>query len=171
MSPVEPNGLRARHRDLGVDVERESRDALLAEAAAGRMLRLRVPAEHVHVLLERLRQESEASMGRLVDLTAIDHGAVAHRFEVVYWLRSSDGSEDLRVHARLADESTEVESVASLWPSASWLEREIFDLFGIRFRGHPQLRRLLLDEAFEGAPLRKDYRRDAKQAIAKDDTP
>jgi NADH-quinone oxidoreductase subunit C len=103
-------------------------------------------------------------MKRLVDLTAIDRGGEQARFELVYRLQSVERGSSLRIHVRVegaqgesADAAPFVDSVTSLWPAANWLEREVFDLFGIRFKGHPDLRRILLDEGFEGAPLRKDH--------------
>ena len=110
-------------------------------------------------------------MQRLVDLTAIDRGPgeagpgdgqpAAARFEVVYWLASASTRERLRIHVPVAagegETAPTLESVVALWPGADWLEREVFDLFGIVFRGHPSLRRILLEADFEGAPLRKDH--------------
>ena len=136
---------------------------------------LRVAPADSLALLRVLRDESELALRRLVDLTAIDrHDArtcPGGRFEIVYWLHAPGSHERLRVHVPLgaadgssggdeADaESATVDSVVPLWPAAEWLEREVFDLFGIHFRGHPDLRRILLDADFEGAPLRKDYPR------------
>jgi NADH:ubiquinone oxidoreductase subunit C len=154
LSTLDPNSLRARHRDLGVEVSEPT----------GSEMRISVCATQARVLLARLRDEEESAMRRLVDLTAIDRGDASARFEVVYRLHSIERDASLRVHARIEAETDAPEegapvadSVASLWPAANWLEREVFDLFGIRFKGHPDLRRVLLDEAFQGAPLRKDH--------------
>lgn len=147
MSGLDPVMLRARHRDLSIEVAESS----------GSEMRVSVPASHARALLSRLRDEPESSMTRLVDLTAIDRGADQARLEVVYRLQSIELETSLRVHATL--DGTEIDSVTSIWPAANWLEREVFDLFGIRFKGHPDLRRILLEEAFEGAPLRKGHPR------------
>jgi NADH-quinone oxidoreductase subunit C len=69
------------------------------------------------------------------------------------------------IKVRVSEETAEVDSAVSLWPSANWMEREVWDLYGIRFRGHPDLRRLLLYEEFEGHPLRKDYPKERRQPL------
>jgi NADH-quinone oxidoreductase subunit C len=106
--------------------------------------------------LTRLRDDPELALRRLVDLTALDRGA-APRFEVVYSLRPSDANGTVRVHVPVDEPEPTLDSVVPVWPAADWLEREVYDLFGIRFRGHPDLRRILLPTGFEGAPLRKDH--------------
>ncbi|MGH7371900.1 MAG: NADH-quinone oxidoreductase subunit C, partial [Candidatus Methylomirabilales bacterium] len=78
------------------------------------------------------------------------------RFEVVYNLYSISRADRIRVKVRVLD-GTEVPSVTGVWPTANWHEREVFDMFGIRFAGHPDLRRILMPEDWEGHPLRKDY--------------
>jgi NADH-quinone oxidoreductase subunit C len=94
---------------------------------------------------------------RLSTVTAVDRYPVEPRFEVVYHLHSIEHNERLRLKCRLSGGNPEVESVTSVWRSADWYEREVFDLFGIRFTGHPDLRRIMLPEDWEGHPLRKDY--------------
>ena len=94
---------------------------------------------------------------RLADLTAVDWHPREPRFEVIYHLHSIDKNQRLRLKCRLPEAAAEVDSVTSVWRSANWHEREIFDLFGIVFRGHPNLRRIMLPEDWEGHPLRKDY--------------
>ena len=79
------------------------------------------------------------------------------RFTVVYHFFSTRHKHRLRMTLPVAESDPEVDSLASLWPAANWLEREVWDMFGIRFRGHPYLRRILMYESFEGHPLRKDY--------------
>jgi len=97
-----------------------------------------------------------------VDLTAVDRSALARggdapRFEIVYQLFSLEKRHRLRVKAAVASEPPEIDSVVSVWPAANWMEREVWDLYGIRIAGHPDLRRILLCEEFEGHPLRKDF--------------
>jgi len=148
MSEPDLESLRLRFQDLEVDVARTIQDTT----------RLTIASDRATELFGRLRDEPETSMRRLADLTAVDHGGNG-RFEVVYRLHSPGLNERLRVHVPVPEEEPIIDSVVSLWPGANWLEREVFDLFGIRFRGHPDLRRILLPADFDGAPLRKDYPR------------
>lgn len=101
-----------------------------------------------------LRDEEKFDL--LSDLTAVDWPKREKRFDVVVNLYSFAKNERLRVKARAAD-GEEVSSVAGVWPTANWLEREVFDMFGIVFAGHPDLRRILLPDEWQGYPLRKDY--------------
>lgn len=108
-------------------------------------------------ILEVLRMLKEQhQFGMLADLTAVDYLGQIPRFEVVYHLNSLERNVRLRVKVAVA-EGEEVESVTPLWPIANWLEREVWDMFGIRFRNHPDLRRILMYDEFEGHALRKDY--------------
>jgi NADH-quinone oxidoreductase subunit C len=93
----------------------------------------------------------------LSDVTAVDCYPSEPRFEVVYQLRCHERKELLRLKCRLPGELPEIESVCGVWGAANWYEREVFDMFGIRFHGHPDLRRILMPEDWEGHPLRKDY--------------
>jgi NADH-quinone oxidoreductase subunit C len=94
---------------------------------------------------------------RLSSVTAVDRYPAEPRFEVVYHLHSVERKERLRLKCRLDGAAPEIESVTSVWRSANWYEREVFDLFGIRFRNHPNLERIMMPEGWEGHPLRKDY--------------
>lgn len=94
---------------------------------------------------------------RLSTVTAVDRYPAEPRFEVVYHLYSIDRKEWLRLKCRLPGDHPSIESVTSVWRSANWYEREVFDLFGIHFVNHPDLRRILMPEGWEGHPLRKDY--------------
>jgi len=93
----------------------------------------------------------------LADLTAVDWYPSEPRFEVVYHLLSMQHKERLRLKVKLAGDDAQVESVTGVWPAANFFEREVYDLFGIRFTGHPNLRRIMMPEDWEGHPLRKDY--------------
>ena len=110
-------------------------------------------------LLEALRllRGSKTGFEDLADITAVDWFPAEPRFEVVYSLLSYERRERLRVKAKLSGTDPYIDSVTSLWAGASAFEREIFDLFGIRFQGHPDLRRILMPDDWEGHPLRKDY--------------
>jgi len=94
---------------------------------------------------------------RLSSVTAVDHYPAEPRFEVIYHLYSIERNEWLRLKCRVRGEDPAIESVTSVWRSANWYEREVFDLFGIQFINHPDLRRILMPDGWEGHPLRKDY--------------
>jgi NADH-quinone oxidoreductase subunit C len=104
-----------------------------------------------------LRDNADCPFNYLSDVTCVDWYPSDPRFEVVYHLLSISKKERVRLKVRLSDESPVVESVTSVWPAANYFEREVFDLFGVRFTGHPYLRRLLMPEDWQGHPLRKDY--------------
>ena len=93
----------------------------------------------------------------LSDVTCVDWYPTEPRFEVVYHLLSIPNKERVRLKVRLNSGSPAVESLTSVWPGSNYFEREVFDLFGVRFTGHPYLRRILMPEDWEGHPLRKDY--------------
>ncbi len=93
----------------------------------------------------------------LLDLTCVDYPGRTDRFEMVYHLFSLSRNERIRIKLALPEEAASVASLSGLWKNADWLEREAFDMFGVRFAGHPDLRRLFMDEGFDGHPLRKDY--------------
>jgi NADH-quinone oxidoreductase subunit C len=101
--------------------------------------------------------KAEQKFVRLSTVTAVDWYPEEPRFEVVYHLHSPERNERLRLKCRVTGESPEIDSVTEIWRGANWYERETFDLFGIRFRNHPDLRRIMLPEDWEGYPLRKDY--------------
>jgi NADH-quinone oxidoreductase subunit C len=94
---------------------------------------------------------------RLASVTAVDWLPQDPRFEVVYHLHSIQHNERLRLKCRVSDTSPEIDSVIPVWQSANWYEREVFDLFGIRFRNHPDMRRIMMPDDWQGYPLRKDY--------------
>jgi NADH-quinone oxidoreductase subunit C len=116
-----------------------------------------VPREAVVELLGHLRDDAATRFDRLVDLTAVDYLGCTPRFQVVYELHSLAHGHRLRVKAGVPEEDPVIATVSGLWAAALWPEREVFDLFGIRFAGHPDLRRILLYPEFKGHPLRKDY--------------
>ena len=94
---------------------------------------------------------------RISTITAVDWYPEEPRFAVVYHLHSPERNQRLRLKCRLPGANPEIDSVTAVWRGANWYERETFDLFGIRFRNHPDLRRIMLPETWEGYPLRKDY--------------
>jgi NADH-quinone oxidoreductase subunit C len=104
-----------------------------------------------------LKEDPACPYNALADLTCVDWYPAEPRFEVVYHLLSIAKKERVRLKVRLNSSSPAIESLTSIWPGANYFEREVFDLFGIRFTGHPYLRRILMPEDWEGHPLRKDY--------------
>jgi NADH-quinone oxidoreductase subunit C len=135
-----------------------------------------VEAADLHEVLATLRTDPDAQLDFLVDLTAVDyfgHATKDHRFEVVYHLRAMSTGERLRVKAELDDNEDGSEpviaSICDLWKSANWMEREVFDMFGIKFSDHPDLRRILMYEEFIGYPLRKDYPKEKRQPLVRRD--
>jgi NADH-quinone oxidoreductase subunit C len=104
-----------------------------------------------------LKNETATRFNFLSDVTCADWYPREPRFEVVYSLLSHSRKERIRLKVRLASDDASLESITPIWPSANFFEREVYDLFGVRFLGHPNLRRLLMPEDWEGHPLRKDY--------------
>src|SRR5581483_3537901 len=101
--------------------------------------------------------KNELSFVRLSTVTGVDRYPAEPRFEVVYHLHSVERNERLRLKCRLPNDKPEIDSVTGIWRGANWFERETFDLFGVQFRNHPDLHRIMLPEDWEGYPLRKDY--------------
>jgi NADH-quinone oxidoreductase subunit C len=116
-----------------------------------------VVAQDLRRVCEFLRESPGLSFRFLSDLTAVDHYPNEPRFELVYHPFSIENSSRLRLKTPVGGTDPMVDSVVPVWPAANAFEREVFDLFGIRFEGHPYLRRILLPEDWEGHPLRKDY--------------
>lgn len=120
-------------------------------------LTLLIPPARLRPLVDFLRADPELSFNYLADITAVDRYPAEPRFEMVYHLRSLKLGALLRLKAHLPGDAPRIDSLVALWPGADMLEREVFDLFGILFDAHPNLRRLLMPDDWEGHPLRKDY--------------
>ncbi len=118
-------------------------------------LTLVVPAEHIVAAAQLLKSQQQYI--RLSTVTGVDWYPAEPRFEVVYHLHSLARNMRLRVKCKLPGADPEIDSLTGVWRSANWYERETFDLFGIRFRNHPDLTRIMMPEDWEGHPLRKDY--------------
>ncbi len=116
-----------------------------------------VTRERVLDALAFFRDGAAPRFAFLTDLTALDRFPEEPRFEVVYLLMSFYPPARIRLKARLPGDAPEMESATTLWPAADWFEREVYDFFGIRFRGHPNLTRILMPDDWEGYPLRKDF--------------
>jgi NADH-quinone oxidoreductase subunit C len=129
-----------------------------------------VARDALATFLRDCRDVPTLAFDMLTDLTAVDYLKYpgredGPRFEVVYHLYSLRHNRRLRVKVRLEEDDAEVPTAVPLWPIADWLEREVWDMFGVRFEGHPDLRRLLLYEEFVGHPLRKDYPINRRQPL------
>jgi NADH-quinone oxidoreductase subunit C len=107
--------------------------------------------------VEFLKKDSRLLFNVLIDITAVDYPERDPRFDVVYQLLSLPSNRRVRLKVQVGGAEPMVDSLTPLWGSANWLEREVWDMFGIRFAGHPDLKRILMYEGFEGHPLRKDY--------------
>jgi len=121
-----------------------------------------VAREAIVDVLTCCRDDHALRLDLLVDITAVDCLKLpgredGPRFEVVYHLYSTAHNHRVRLKVRVEEDDARVPTASGLWPIANWLEREVWDMFGVRFEGHPDLRRLLLYEEFVGHPLRKDY--------------
>ena len=113
--------------------------------------------DDVPALALALRDRPDLRFNLLAEVTAVDIHPREPRFELVYVLVSTELKQRVRIKVRLAGSDAHVATVSGIWPAANWLEREVWDLFGIAFDGHPDPRRLLMPEDWEGFPLRKDY--------------
>jgi NADH-quinone oxidoreductase subunit C len=143
---------------------------MIEEKFAGQVLGTMSYAGQVGVSLKKdvikdvclyLRDEPSLKMDHLADLTAVDFskypGDIGPRFEVVYNMISTVYRHRIRLKVRVPEEDPRVDSVTSIWQTANWHERETYDLMGVKFDGHPDLRRILMPEDWEGHPLRKEY--------------
>ena len=128
---------------------------LSAQSYMGQRI-LNLNAPRLMEVCDFLRNDPDSDYDLLQDVTALDYPEREKRFVMVYHLCSLRRNVMLRLKAQIS-ENEGIESVTSLWPGADWLEREVFDMFGILFSGHPDLRRILLPEDWVGYPLRKDY--------------
>ena len=117
---------------------------------------LAVPREQILSVLTKLRDDPACQFEILIDICGVDYPARANRFDVVYHLLSPRLNQRVRLKLE-TDEDTPVPSAVDVFPAANWFEREAYDMYGILFSGHPDLRRLLTDYGFEGYPLRKDF--------------
>ena len=145
-------------------------EILTAETSRGEDV-ITVSREAALGVLRALRDEPDFGFNLLVDLTAVDWLGREPRFEVVYQLKSLVRNHRVRVKVPVPGGDEWAPSAAELWKAADWLERECYDMFGIHFREHPDLRRILMYDSFVGHPLRKDYPVDRRQPIAEEVDP
>ncbi len=126
-----------------------------------------VKPESLRVIAQFLKETPDLDFSFLMDVTAVDYLSLKKkpRFEVVYHFYSMKGNHRLRVKVPVEEKTPEVDTLSDFWPSANWYEREVWDMFGIKFRGHPNLKRILMYEEFKGHPLRKDYPFNQRQPL------
>jgi len=122
-----------------------------------------VPREMLRAAAAQCKDNPALKFNLLSDATCVDRFPVEPRFELNYQLVSLGRRERIRLCTSVSGQQPVIESLVPVWPGANWLEREIFDLFGIRFEGHPDLRRILLPDQFEGFPLRRDFPTEGKR--------
>jgi NADH-quinone oxidoreductase subunit C len=142
--------------ELGAIIALKRPDAVLASNVTHGELTLTVALQYLEGLVEFLRDDASCRFSSLVDITAIDHPDRAARFDVVYHFLSMYQNHRIRLRVAVREQDM-VPSIHTIHPSANWFEREVFDMFGILFSGHPDLRRILTDYGFRGHPLRKDF--------------
>jgi NADH-quinone oxidoreductase subunit C len=136
---------------------------------------LLVDRAQIHAALARLRDDRDLACNLLVDLTCVDYLGRDPRFEVVYHVASLELDPPagapcklrhrLRIKTGVPEDDCRIDTISDLWAAANWMEREVWDLYGVRFTGHPDPRRILLYEEFEGHPLRKDYPKERRQPL------
>ncbi len=143
-------------QELGGYLEAKRTDCVLAWDISHGELNIDVAPANIEGFVEFLKTDSSCKFSTLVDITAVDYIGRAKRYDVVYHLLSMYQNQRIRLRVSIREDAM-VPSVTSVHPSANWFEREVFDMFGILFAGHPDLRRLLTDYGFRGHPLRKDF--------------
>jgi NADH-quinone oxidoreductase subunit C len=143
-------------KELGEHVAAALDQAVNDWHVANDELTVEARADQIAHLVKFLRDDSSCQFKVLVDICGVDYPTRSKRFDVVYHFLSLHQNQRIRVKVQ-ADEKTPVPSVTGVFPSANWFEREAFDMYGILFSGHPDLRRILTDYGFNGHPLRKDF--------------
>lgn len=142
--------------ELGTLIETRNTDAVRHFAIEHGELTVRVAAPHIHTVTEFLKTNAACNFATLIDITAIDYPAREKRFDVVYHFLSMHLNQRIRIKCAVREDQI-VPSITAIHPGANWFEREVFDMYGILFSGHPDLRRILTDYGFRGYPLRKDF--------------
>lgn len=141
---------------LGEHIELKRPDCVLSWGITNDELTVVVAPSSIVGMVEFLKTDASCKFSSLVDITAVDFPERAKRFDVIYHFLSMYQNHRIRLRVAIREEDM-VASIHEVHPSANWFEREIFDMFGILFSGHPDLRRLLTDYGFQGHPLRKDF--------------
>ena len=142
--------------ELGALVEIKCPNAVLGWSVAFDELTVDVAPANIVGFVETLKLDQNFKFSTLVDITAVDYPERSKRFDVVYHFLSMYRNARIRLRLAVREEES-VASIVSVHPSANWFEREVFDMYGVLFSGHPDLRRILTDYGFRGYPLRKDF--------------
>ena len=142
--------------DLAEYVEQKRSDCVISWDVKNDELNISVAPSNIASFVEFLRSDNRCKFSTLVDITGVDYPDRTKRFDVVYHLLSMYQNHRIRLKISIR-ENEAAHSIVSVHPSANWFEREVFDMFGILFRDHPDLRRILTDYGFQGFPLRKDF--------------
>ena len=142
--------------ELGAFLEGKRRDCVLGWSVDFDELNVEVTLNSLVAFVDFLKSDPNCRFSTLVDITAVDYPSRAKRFDVVYHFLSMYTNQRVRVRVQVREEDM-VPSIIEVHASANWFEREVFDMFGILFSGHPDLRRILTDYGFRGYPLRKDF--------------
>ncbi len=143
-------------KELGELVSLKRKDCVLAWDVSFGELNVDVAPANIAGFVEFLKSDVACRFTSLVDITAVDYPERAKRFDVVYHFLSMHQNQRIRLRVSVREDEM-VPSIVDIHPSANWFEREVFDMFGIIFSGHPDLRRILTDYGFRGFPLRKDF--------------
>ncbi len=143
-------------KELGAQLELKRSDCVLSWDVTHGELNVDVAPSSLVEFIEFLRSDRNCQFSTLVDITGVDYPERAKRFDVVYHFLSMYQNQRIRLRVSIREEDM-VPSIVDVHPSANWFEREVFDMFGILFSGHPDLRRILTDYGFRGYPLRKDF--------------
>ncbi|WP_170454662.1 NADH-quinone oxidoreductase subunit C [Ruegeria arenilitoris] len=143
-------------KELGTHIELKRTDCVLSWSVAHDELTVDVAPSSLVEFVEFLKTDQNCKFSTLVDITGVDYPERAKRFDVVYHFLSMYQNQRIRIRISVREEDM-VSSIVDVHPSANWFEREVFDMFGILFSGHPDLRRILTDYGFRGYPLRKDF--------------
>lgn len=147
----------SEHPSVAALLERFASEVQRHQLTAGDQWVVWINPERSHEILSWLKDDPDQAYDMMSDVTGVDYGG-GRPVEVVYQMFSTAHSRALRLRCPLPLDAMEIDSVVDLWKSADWLEREVFDLFGVTFKGHPDLRRILMpDDYAEGHPLRKDF--------------
>ncbi|WP_281972809.1 NADH-quinone oxidoreductase subunit C [Ruegeria faecimaris] len=143
-------------KELGAQLELKRTDCVLSWDVTHDELNVDVAPSNLVEFIEFLKGDASCKFSTLVDITAVDYPERAKRFDVVYHFLSMYQNQRIRLRVSIREDDM-VPSIVDVHPSANWFEREVFDMFGILFSGHPDLRRILTDYGFRGYPLRKDF--------------
>jgi NADH-quinone oxidoreductase subunit C len=145
--------------------------AVLSTSAARGDETALVQREYIKAVCRFLRDDPDLQFDLPTDLTCVDALGRTPRFDVVYHLYSTTKKHRIRLKAMLPEEDPVIDSVVEVWPGFGWSEREAYDMYGVRFAGHPDLRRILLYDEFVGHPLRKDYPKERRQPLVRREDP